>query len=99
MVARCLRLIGGRSGGGPSSAGQQKQHHPDAQRRETAWRHRPGHAIFSLPKAHPPARSASAAFQMSFLIDTDLLSMLERRRVPPKLAAWVQQNEAEIFLS
>ena len=36
---------------------------------------------------------------MSFLIDTDLLSMLERRQVPPKLAAWVQQNEAEIFLS
>ena len=36
---------------------------------------------------------------MSFLIDTDLLSMLERRRVPPKLATWVQQNEAEIFLS
>jgi predicted nucleic acid-binding protein len=36
---------------------------------------------------------------MSFLIDTDLLSMLERRRVPPKLAGWVQQNEAEIFLS
>ena len=36
---------------------------------------------------------------MSFLIDTDLLSLLERRKVPPKLAAWVQQNEAEIFLS
>ena len=33
---------------------------------------------------------------MSFLIDTDLLSMLERRRVPAKL---VKQNEAEIFLS
>jgi len=36
---------------------------------------------------------------VSFLIDTDLLSQLERKRVPPKLAAWVQQNEAEIFLS
>lgn len=36
---------------------------------------------------------------MSFLIDTDLLSMLERRRVPSKLAAWVRQNEADIFLS
>ncbi len=36
---------------------------------------------------------------MSFLIDTDLLSMLERRQVPPKLAAWVQTNEADIFLS
>jgi toxin FitB len=36
---------------------------------------------------------------MSFLIDTDLLSLLERKRVPPKLAAWVQAHEAEIFLS
>lgn len=36
---------------------------------------------------------------MSFLIDTDLLSLLERKRVPPKLAAWVQENEPEIFLS
>jgi len=36
---------------------------------------------------------------MSFLIDTDLLSMLERKRVPPKLGAWVRENEAEIFLS
>lgn len=36
---------------------------------------------------------------MSYLIDTDLLSMLERRQVPPKLATWVQANEPEIFLS
>ena len=36
---------------------------------------------------------------MSFLVDTDLLSLLERKRVPPGLAAWVRQNEAEIFLS
>jgi len=36
---------------------------------------------------------------VSYLIDTDLLSMLEQRRVPPKLATWVRQNEAEIFLS
>jgi predicted nucleic acid-binding protein len=36
---------------------------------------------------------------MSFLIDTDLLSMLERKQVPPKLAAWVQSNETDIFLS
>jgi toxin FitB len=36
---------------------------------------------------------------VSFLIDTDLLSMLERRRVPPKLARWIQSNEADIFLS
>ena len=36
---------------------------------------------------------------MSFLIDTDLLSMLERKQVPPKLENWVQNNEADIFLS
>jgi predicted nucleic acid-binding protein len=36
---------------------------------------------------------------MSFLVDTDLLSLLERKQVPPKLAAWVRANEAEIFLS
>lgn len=36
---------------------------------------------------------------MSFLVDTDLLSMLERKQVPPRLAKWVQDNEREIFLS
>jgi len=36
---------------------------------------------------------------MSFLIDTDLLSMLERKQVPPKLENWVENNEADIFLS
>jgi predicted nucleic acid-binding protein len=33
------------------------------------------------------------------MIDTDLLSMLERRHVPPKLGNWVKNNEADIFLS
>ena len=36
---------------------------------------------------------------MSFLIDTDLLSMLGRKQVPPKLENWLQNNEADIFLS
>lgn len=36
---------------------------------------------------------------MSFLIDTDLLSLLERKRVPARLAGWVKHNEADIFLS
>lgn len=36
---------------------------------------------------------------MSFLIDTDLLSMLERKQVPAKLANWIQNNEFDIFLS
>jgi predicted nucleic acid-binding protein len=36
---------------------------------------------------------------MSYLIDTDLLSMLERRNAPAKLVSWVQEHEAEIFLS
>jgi predicted nucleic acid-binding protein len=52
-----------------------------------------------MPEAHPPAGSPSVALQMSFLMDTDLLSLLERKRVPSRLAIWVQENEAEIFLS
>ena len=36
---------------------------------------------------------------MSFLVDTDVLSLLERKRVPAKLAGWVSQNEASLFLS
>jgi len=36
---------------------------------------------------------------MSFLVDTDLLSMLERKQVPPKLEKWFQNNEADVFLS
>ena len=36
---------------------------------------------------------------MSFLVDTDLLSILERKRVPSKLAGWVQRHEGEVFLS
>jgi predicted nucleic acid-binding protein len=36
---------------------------------------------------------------MSFLVDTDLLSLLERKRVPPRLAAWIKDNEADSFLS
>ena len=36
---------------------------------------------------------------MSFLIDTDLLSILERKQVPPKLTVWVKNNETDIFLS
>ena len=36
---------------------------------------------------------------MSFLIDTDLLSMLERKKIPAKLVEWIEENEAEIFLS
>lgn len=36
---------------------------------------------------------------MSYLIDTDLLSLLERKRVPARLGVWVRKNEGEIFLS
>jgi predicted nucleic acid-binding protein len=36
---------------------------------------------------------------MSFLVNTDLLSMLERKRVPPTLTTWIQDNEADNFLS
>ena len=36
---------------------------------------------------------------MSFLIDTDVLSLLERKQVPPKLASWILDHEGDIFLS
>lgn len=36
---------------------------------------------------------------MSFLIDTDLLSILERRNAPQKLTRWVRDHEGEIFIS
>ena len=36
---------------------------------------------------------------MSYLIDTDLLSLLERKQVPQKLAAWINAHESEIFIS
>ena len=32
-------------------------------------------------------------------MDTDLLSLLVRKRVPAKLATWVQKHEGDIFLS
>jgi toxin FitB len=36
---------------------------------------------------------------MSVLLDTDLLSLLERKRVPTKLAAWLEENEEPLFVS
>jgi predicted nucleic acid-binding protein len=52
-----------------------------------------------LPRSNPASGETPVAFQVSFLIDTDLLSILERKNVPAKLATWVQHREAEIFLS
>jgi hypothetical protein len=52
-----------------------------------------------MPNTDSTTRATQPAIQMSFLIDTDLLSMLERKQVPPKLKNWVQRNEANIFLS
>jgi toxin FitB len=36
---------------------------------------------------------------VSYLIDTDLLSMLERRNAPAKAIRWIQQHESQIFVS
>lgn len=36
---------------------------------------------------------------MTYLADTDLLSMLQRRNAPAKAVRWIQEHEAEIFLS
>ena len=40
------------------------------------------------------AGASSITIQVSILLDTDLLSLLERKRIPAKLAAWIaQQND------
>ena len=52
-----------------------------------------------MSSAYSAPEPVSFAIQMSYLLDTDLLSMLERKQVPPKLAAWIQNNESDIFLS
>lgn len=36
---------------------------------------------------------------MSILIDTDLLSLLERKRVPARLTAWLEKNDRPLFVS
>jgi len=36
---------------------------------------------------------------VSFLVDTDLLSLLERKQVPPQLPTWIKNNEADLYLS
>lgn len=36
---------------------------------------------------------------MSALLDTDLLSLLERRRVPAKLRTWLESYDAPLFVS
>jgi predicted nucleic acid-binding protein len=36
---------------------------------------------------------------VSYLVDTDLLSMLERRNAPAKAVRWIRLHESELFLS
>lgn len=36
---------------------------------------------------------------MSVLLDTDLLSLLERKPVSAQLAAWLEENDAPLFVS
>jgi predicted nucleic acid-binding protein len=36
---------------------------------------------------------------MSYLIDTNLISRCHKRSVPAKLESWLQENEAECFIS
>ena len=49
--------------------------------------------------AYSASRTPHPPIQMSFLLDTDLISLLERKQVPTKLATWVGDNEPDIFLS
>ncbi len=36
---------------------------------------------------------------MSILLDTDVLSLLERKHVPAKLVAWLEENDDGLFVS
>jgi predicted nucleic acid-binding protein len=36
---------------------------------------------------------------VSILFDTDLLSLLERKRVPARLVTWLEENEEPLFVS
>jgi predicted nucleic acid-binding protein len=36
---------------------------------------------------------------MSFLLDTDIISAFNKKTLPPKLAAWLSQNESDSFIS
>src|ERR1017187_539934 len=101
MVARDIGSVAGRRGGSSSPARRQKQHRPDAPARQTSRRLRPGiaPAVFTLPLADVPTGPPPAAVQMSFLVDTDLLSFLERKRVPAKLVPWLAQHDADLFVS
>jgi len=46
------------------------------------------------PGAAACSGSTSTTIQVSVLLDTDLLSLLERKRIPAKLAAWIaDQND------
>ena len=99
MVAGCLGVVSRRHGRGAPHAGWQEQYRADPKTGQAPRSRRFTQAVLEMPGPNPSARPASPAIQVSFLIDTDLLSLLERTQVPPKLANWVKNNEADLFLS
>ena len=99
MVAGRLGAVRRWDGRGPPRTRRQEQHHLDAQACKTPRSRRLVQALFQLPGSYFTTRATPITLQVSYLIDTDLLSMLERKQVPPKLGAWVQANESDIFLS
>jgi toxin FitB len=48
--------------------------------------------------ADAPTGSSSITLQVSVLLDTDLLSLLERKRIPVKLQNWLDE-QADILIS
>ncbi|NTV93292.1 MAG: type II toxin-antitoxin system VapC family toxin, partial [Chlorobiaceae bacterium] len=57
----------------------------------------PGRHPLPSPDAGP--RTPRTALQMSVLLDTDLISLLERKRVPARLTDWLEEIEAPILVS
>ncbi len=100
MVARCFGLVQWRNRGSPSGAGRAKQYCSDAQTGRAARRfgQTTPQTTFALSASLSRSGAELFAVQMSFLLDTDLLSLLERKRVPAKLTAWMNQQD-EFFIS
>ena len=49
----------------------------------------------SFPRVPPPP----ASIQMSYLLDTDIISSFNNKTIPPKMAAWLVKNESDSFIS
>jgi len=100
MVARGVRSFFWGSRRSPPAQGRPQQHCIDACRGQQAGcvGQRDIETVFPLSVADTRTSASPVAVQVSVLIDTDLLSLLERKRIPVRLQAWLDQ-QADILIS